>query len=130
MSGDVPMSSERRPRSVYSVGSEPDPRFSLANERTALAWMRTGMSVIAAGVALAVYAHAANAPLWIRISSVLACVAGAGIGLWSLVHWRHVEVALRSDRPIPAPSLLLALPVALIPIAAIVSAIALGVLGG
>ena len=31
----------RRPLSVYGHGEEPDPRFSLANERTALAWMRT-----------------------------------------------------------------------------------------
>jgi putative membrane protein len=26
---------------VYGVGTEPDPRFSLANERTYLAWVRT-----------------------------------------------------------------------------------------
>ncbi len=28
---------KRRPASVYGVGSDPDPRFNLANERTALA---------------------------------------------------------------------------------------------
>ena len=42
----------RFPRSVYGVGNEPDPRFSLANERTFLAWIRTGLALSAAGVAL------------------------------------------------------------------------------
>lgn len=124
------MTEERRPRAVYAVGTEPDPRFSLANERTALAWVRTGMSVIAAGVALAVYAHAGGAAKWIRWSAVVASIGGAGIGMWALLHWRHVERALRLQRPIPAPSLLFALPVALIPVAALVAAIAFGVFGG
>ena len=35
------MSDQRKPASVYGQGDEPDPRFSLANERTALAWQRT-----------------------------------------------------------------------------------------
>ena len=38
---------DRWPRSVYHRGTEPDPRFSLANERTFLAWVRTA---VAAGV--------------------------------------------------------------------------------
>ena len=47
------MSVDRRfPRSVYGQGEEPDPRFSLANERTFLAWLRTGLALIAAGVAI------------------------------------------------------------------------------
>jgi putative membrane protein len=33
------------------VGTEPDPRFSLANERTYLAWVRTGLALIAGGLA-------------------------------------------------------------------------------
>ena len=42
----------RFPRRVYGVGTEPDARFSLANERTFLAWIRTALALIAAGVAL------------------------------------------------------------------------------
>ena len=40
-----PATPHRRPRSVYGGGEEPDPRFSLANERTALAWMRTALAL-------------------------------------------------------------------------------------
>lgn len=33
-------------------GEDPDYRFSLANERTFLAWMRTALAILAAGVLL------------------------------------------------------------------------------
>src|SRR4051812_33113486 len=47
------MSDERRfPRWVYGTGSDPDARFSLANERTFLAWIRTSLALLAGGVAL------------------------------------------------------------------------------
>lgn len=34
-------------------GTEPDYRFTLANERTFLAWIRTALALIAGGVAVA-----------------------------------------------------------------------------
>src|SRR5699024_6017730 len=43
---------QRFPRSVYGEGDEPDPRFSLANERTFLAWLRTALAMYAAAFAL------------------------------------------------------------------------------
>lgn len=124
------MNGDRRPRSVYAEGTEPDPRFSLANERTALAWMRTGMSVIAAGVALAVYAQTADVSRWVVTGAVLACIGGALIGIWSLRRWAHVESALRRSAPIPAPSLLLVMPLAFVPLALLIIAFALGAFGG
>ena len=42
----------RFPRRVYGAGQEPDVRFSLANERTFLAWVRTSLALVAGGVAL------------------------------------------------------------------------------
>ncbi|NNA69385.1 DUF202 domain-containing protein [Pseudomonas gessardii] len=33
-------------------GCEPDPRFTLANERTFLAWIRTAIALLASGIAL------------------------------------------------------------------------------
>ena len=38
-----------------SNGTDPDPRFSLANERTFLAWIRTALGLIALGVAVATF---------------------------------------------------------------------------
>ena len=42
----------RWPGWVYGVGDEPDPRFSLANERTFLAWVRTSLGLVAGAVVL------------------------------------------------------------------------------
>ena len=43
---DEPMSSPRFPRHVFEAGAEPDPRFTLANERTFLAWIRTALAAM------------------------------------------------------------------------------------
>ena len=40
----------RRP-DLRDVGEDPDPRFTLANERTFLAWIRTAMALIGGGLA-------------------------------------------------------------------------------
>ncbi|TQO19384.1 uncharacterized protein DUF202 [Rhodoglobus vestalii] len=52
MNTPEPPAPRRFPRRVYGAGSEPDARFSLANERTFLAWIRTALALISAGVAL------------------------------------------------------------------------------
>ena len=54
----------RWPAWVYGVGDDPDPRFSLANERTFLAWIRTGLAFVTAGLgisALAIFELVAEA---------------------------------------------------------------------
>jgi putative membrane protein len=97
------MSDERRPRSVYGVGSDPDARFSLANERTALAWVRTGLSLVAGGVALTTLASFADLPWAVDLIALLACLAGGALAVSALFSWRRVERALREDRPLPPP---------------------------
>lgn len=45
------MSADKRwPRSVFGVGDEPDARFTFANERTFLAWIRTSLALLAGAV--------------------------------------------------------------------------------
>ncbi|MBV9808904.1 MAG: DUF202 domain-containing protein, partial [Solirubrobacterales bacterium] len=46
-------SGARRERRLEQTGSDPDPRFTFANERTFLAWNRTALALIAAGLAAA-----------------------------------------------------------------------------
>lgn len=36
----------------FAEGSDPDPRFTLANERTFLAWVRTSLALLAGGIGL------------------------------------------------------------------------------
>jgi len=90
----------RRPHSVYAVGQEPDPRFSLANERTFLAWVRTSLAVIAGAVAL----HSLKVPetVWVRqvlvvALLVLACV----VAVTASTRWARTERAMRLGEPLP-----------------------------
>lgn len=94
---------ERRPQSVYGVGEEPDPRFSLANERTALAWMRTALALVAGGVALISVASLADMPRWAPLVGAASCAGGGALAVRSVVSWARVERALRLREPLPAP---------------------------
>lgn len=94
----------RRPRSVYGVGTEPDARFSLANERTALAWVRTGLGLVAGGVALTSFATFANMSGVLDVVAGVSCLVGAGFAGYALLSWRRNERALRLRRRLPAPS--------------------------
>lgn len=99
----------RFPRSVYGVGSEPDPRFTLANERTFLAWIRTALALTAGGVALEALGLGLH-PQFRLAAAVLLVLAGIGTSAQAWVGWPRTERALRLARPLPAP--LSALPLA------------------
>jgi putative membrane protein len=93
----------RRPRSLYGQGREPDPRFSMANERTALAWVRTALAVVAGGVGLTSVARLVHLSRLLDVVAVALCVAGGGLAVVAVIGWRRRELAMRLDEPLPAP---------------------------
>lgn len=96
------MTANRFPRGVYSAGREPDARFSLANERTFLAWIRTALAFVAGAVALEALDVPVQPALRITASMVLVAAALVLVGqAW--LGWTRTEKALRHDRPLPAP---------------------------
>jgi putative membrane protein len=89
---------------VYGGGEDPDVRFSMANERTFLAWIRTAMALLAGGVAVDV--------VDLHLSSVVqralaVLVLGLGIlcAVDSWLRWARTERALRYHHALPAPAL-------------------------
>ena len=92
------MTRTRFPRSVFRVGTEPDARFTLANERTFLAWTRTALALIAGGVALEALGLDLQAGFRLAASLVLV-VAGLALPIWAWVEWMRTERALRPDAP-------------------------------
>jgi putative membrane protein len=103
------MDDDRRPHSVYGVGDEPDPRFSLANERTSLAWMRTALALVAGGVAIVSLASVATLPRWAPLVGALACVGGGLLAVRAVNAWARIERALRLGQPLPSPRALVLL---------------------
>jgi inner membrane protein YidH len=100
----------RWPRRVYAAGSEPDPRFTFANERTFLAWIRTGLGFLAAGVAIAAIARWSDRlGLEIRLASAVLIICGLACGLGAFRRWMANERAMRLNEPLPSSPLLLVL---------------------
>ena len=113
----------RWPRRVYAAGTEPDPRFTFANERTFLAWIRTGLGFLAAGVAIAAVAQwTERLGLEIRLASAGVIIFGLACGIGAFRRWMANERAMRLNEPLPSSPLLLALTaiVALIGIVALI----------
>lgn len=117
---------ERRPRWVYGVGEEPDPRFSLANERTALAWLRTAVAFIAGGIALISFADAGALPQWALALGLAAALGGAVVAIRGARSWARIERALRLGEPLPPPSGLFVVAAAVVVAAVVVAGIAVG----
>ena len=91
---------KRQPRWVYRAGSEPDPRFSLANQRTFLAWVRTSLALLAGGIAL----EALKVPSQpgFRLSAALVLIL---LGLIAIIQagvsWARTERSLRLGAALP-----------------------------
>ena len=100
---ELPGAGRRFPRRLYEGGTEPDPRYSLANERTFLAWIRTSLALMAAGVALEVLALGIQ-PGWRLAASVVLIIAGIGTPVQAWFGWVSAEKAMRLGRPLPAPT--------------------------
>ena len=92
-------SSARRERRLEQTGSEPDPRFTFANERTFLAWNRTALALIAAGLAAAQFLKFNLHGLRLIIAVPL-IVLGAVLALASFLHWEDSERAMRLHQPL------------------------------
>ena len=93
---DSPAQRERR---LEQTGTEPDPRFTWANERTFLAWNRTALALIAAGLAAAQFLHFNLHGLRLIVAVPL-ILLGAVLALASYLHWEDSERAIRLQEPL------------------------------
>lgn len=89
---------------LLADGSDPDPRFTLANERTFLAWIRTALALIAAGIGLALVDDLVEAPLR-QVLSAGSAATGALVAALAFRRWLRTERALRRAETLPPPAL-------------------------
>jgi putative membrane protein len=86
---------------LQSVGSDPDYRFTFANERTFLAWLRTGLALLAGAVALASLVHDFG-PRSLRIAiTVFLLMLALIVTVGAYARWDRAERALRENRSLP-----------------------------
>lgn len=93
-------------RRVFPTGREPDPRFTLANERTFLAWTRTALAFLAGGIALEAFELPGIEPGVRKASAAVLILIAMTISGGAAVRWVRVERALRHDEPLPAPAII------------------------
>jgi putative membrane protein len=90
------------PAEGNQVGTTPDYRFSLANERTFLAWVRTGLALVGGGLAVAAFIPPLRWPYVREGIAIALLVLGAAVSLRAVDHWARSERAMRLGNPLPA----------------------------
>jgi putative membrane protein len=113
-----------RPRST-GVGSDPDYRFSLANERTFLAWIRTALGLLAGGVALVALLDDVGEPAVRTATGLVLLVLSVLLPPLAYRRWAATERALRTGESLPEPGLLRLVAGGLVVVALLVAALVL-----
>jgi putative membrane protein len=110
----------RRP-DLRDVGEDPDPRFTLANERTFLAWNRTALALIGGGLAAGQLLDFDS-----RTARLLVALPPIALGLVLAVvsyrRWEDNERALRLGESLPTggPPWLLSVGIAVVAVVFVV----------
>lgn len=83
-------------------GPQPDARFTFANERTFLAWSRTGLALIVAGLGIVQLLPPFPGVPWGRhLIGVPLIVLGAIVAVAGYIEWVRNQGALRRGEPVP-----------------------------
>lgn len=100
---------------------EPDYRFTLANERTFLAWIRTALGLLAAGVAVRQLVPPFEVP-GATTALAVACVGLAAlVAGMSFPRWRRVQAAMRAGAALPDNRMVVVLTAAVLVLALLVA---------
>jgi putative membrane protein len=83
------------------VGEDPDHRFTMANERTFLSWIRTALALDAAGLAVIQLLPELPVPYAREAIAIALVVLGTVVASASFRRWAAVEDAMRSREPLP-----------------------------
>jgi putative membrane protein len=104
------------------IDKEPDYRFTLANERTFLAWTRTALALLAGGIAVGQLFAAGVDEVGHRILGITCVVLATTVAIGAFTRWRQVQAAMRRNDPLPG-SLMVRLTVIGICVSAVICAV-------
>jgi putative membrane protein len=83
-------------------GTEPDPRFTFANERTFLAWSRTALALVVAGLGIVqLLPPFPGVPFGRHLLGVPLIALGAVLSVVAYAEWVRNQHALRRGEPMP-----------------------------
>lgn len=105
---------------VLGGGEDPDPRFTLANERTFLAWIRTALAFLAGGIAIEAFTADLFDEGIRKFLAIVLLLLSMLVSAGATFRWIGVERSMRRQAPLPLPLIA--------PVLAVGGAIAAGVL--
>src|ERR1700756_3951225 len=83
-------------------GTEPDPRVTFANERTFLAWSRTALALVVAGLGIVqLLPPFPGVPVGRHLLGVPLIALGAVLAVVAYTEWVRNQRALRRGEPMP-----------------------------
>ena len=103
--------------------TEPDYRFTLANERTFLAWIRTSLGFLAGGVAVRQLVDPFDVHGGRTALAILAIAASALLTSGGYLRWRNVQRAMRRGEPLPPANLVPAVAIGVLRVAIVAFAL-------
>ncbi len=110
--------SQRKP--WRKQGQDPDYRFSLANERTYLAWIRTALALLAGAIGIdQLTPDLAEPEIRMLISSFL-CVCSGLLAVFAYRRWAQNERAIRNNSQLIYTSFLKVISVVLVAITLVI----------
>jgi|ERR1700691_1428627 putative membrane protein len=90
------------PADAVGEGTEPDPRYTFANERTFLAWSRTALALVVAGLGVVQLLPPFPGVPWGRhVLGVPLIVFGGVVAVTAYLEWVRNERAMRLRQPLP-----------------------------
>ncbi|WP_344251336.1 YidH family protein [Brevibacterium sanguinis] len=105
---------------MFPDGEDPDPRFTLANERTFLSWIRTSLAFIGGGIAVEAFTGAIFSPGLRATLPIVLMAIGFVLAAGAAFRWFRIESAMRRKESLPLPLI--------IPIVSLASALGAGLL--
>ena len=107
------------------MSDEPDYRFTYANERTFLAWIRTSVALIGVGVAAVQFLPPLDVPGGRRAVGTAFIVLGAVISVVARQQWAANDRAMRAEAPLPPSRLVPVVTVGVVLLAVVVAVLSL-----
>ncbi|WP_026551674.1 DUF202 domain-containing protein [Arthrobacter sp. H20] len=107
-------------RWLLAGGTDPDPRFTLANERTFLAWIRTSLALLAGGIAVEAFTVELFDPILRKAIAIVLLLLAMLIAAAACYRWLIIERAMRRGAPLPLPVLFPLLALGVTAVAAVV----------
>ncbi len=85
---------------LNELGTDPDYRFTLANERTFLAWVRTALSFFISSIALEGLKKYSESNFEYDLIIIVLALISLALIFFAYFRWRNTELLIRKGQPI------------------------------